>query len=338
MPMNPIAVWIECHEGSYSEAGKELMYGAQQLAQEALCPLIGFVATDRPLINPMLPATGFSQFIVFEIPSFRIDYLDRLAEQVWDKVKTAELSLILFDSGTIAKRIAALLSFKSNTPLFSDVTSMRLENQMWVAEWQTHGGNVIHLHQLLAESPLVCIKPRTWRIPDQTENNAAGLAEAATETIAVADGSLSPHYEVIQTIVHEVEKKIRLEDAEVVVSGGRGLGDAKHFSLVYDLAEVLGAAVGASRAVVDEGWISYDHQVGQTGKTVRPKIYIACGISGAVQHQAGMKGSELIIAINSDPLAPIFQIATYGIVGDVHEVLPLMTKQFQRMKQQSVDV
>jgi electron transfer flavoprotein alpha subunit len=153
MPANPIAVWIECHEGICSEAGKELIYGAQQLAREGECPLIGFVVTDRPLIR--MPASGFSKFIVFEIPSFRIDYLDQLAEKLWEKVKTLELSLILFDSGMVAKRMAASISFKSDIPLLSDVTNLRLENGMQIAEWQTHGGNATHIHRLLDPLSLV---------------------------------------------------------------------------------------------------------------------------------------------------------------------------------------
>lgn len=338
MSENPIGVWIEVREGICSEAGKELIYGARQLARDADCPLIGFVVSDQPLSSPTMPASGFSKWIVFEIPSFRIDYLDQLADKLWEKVKSLELSLLLFDSGMISKRIAAAISFKSNRSLFGEVTNLKTENQMRIAEWQTHGGNAIHIHRLLDQLTVVCIKPKTWRILGQSENNDVGIEAERMETIVIPDEDLPLHYQVIQTMVKEVGKKIRLEDAEVVVSGGRGLGRPESFSLVYDLADVLGAAVGASRAVVDGGWISYDHQVGQTGKTVRPKIYIACGISGAVQHQAGMKGSEMIIAINNDPLAPIFQIATYGIVGDVHEVLPLMTKQFQRLKQQYANV
>jgi electron transfer flavoprotein alpha subunit len=131
------------------------------------------------------------------------------------------------------------------------------------------------------------------------------------------------------SFVADLTEKVKLEDADIIVSGGRGLGKPENFYVIRELAAALGAAVGSSRPPVDEGWIPYSHQVGQTGKTVCPKLYVAVGISGAVQHMAGMQTSDCIIAINDDPEAPIFQIATYGIVGDLFKVVPLLTEQLK---------
>ena len=150
------------------------------------------------------------------------------------------------------------------------------------------------------------------------------------ETIPISEEVVNA--QILEFITNEAAK-VKIEYADVIVSGGRGLGGSAGFSLIEELADELGGVVGSSRPCVDAGWISYDHQVGQTGKTVRPKLYIAVGISGAIQHKVGMQDSDFILAINRDPHAPIFDIATIGIVGDLFEVVPNMIQQIRALKE-----
>jgi len=152
------------------------------------------------------------------------------------------------------------------------------------------------------------------------------------EVVAVPYAAAGPVRAKVLRTVEELSETVNICEADIIVAGGRGLGSQKNFHLVQELAKVLGGAVAATRGAVDEGWIPYSHQVGQTGKTVCPKLYIACGISGAIQHTAGMQSSETIVAINKDPDAPIFSVATYGIVGDVHEVLPVLIRKIKELR------
>jgi electron transfer flavoprotein alpha subunit len=167
------------------------------------------------------------------------------------------------------------------------------------------------------------VRPKVFAMPPKDDSKKG---EIIRETLQMTEDQVRT--KVVEFI--RGAETVNLADAEIIVSGGRGMGGPENFKVIRELADVLGAAVGASRAAVDSGWIPYEHQVGQTGRTVRPKIYIACGISGSIQHQAGMKTSDIIVAINKDSEAPIFKIATYGIVGDLFTVVPMVTQEFKK--------
>ncbi|MDR3560253.1 MAG: electron transfer flavoprotein subunit alpha/FixB family protein, partial [Negativicutes bacterium] len=213
--------------------------------------------------------------------------------------------------------------------LTADCTGLGIDEETGLVAWTrpAFGGNIMatilcpeHRPQMGTVRPSVFKRP----VPDYAKSG---------EIVRVSS-KIKP--EDIRAKLIEVVRvctvACNLEEAEIIVSGGRGLGKPENFCYIEDLATVLGASVGASRAAVDAGWKPHMHQVGQTGKTVGPKIYFACGISGAIQHLAGMSSSDIIIAVNKDPEAPIFKMADYGIVGDLTEVLPILTEEFKKIK------
>ena len=224
----------------------------------------------------------------------------------------------------LAPRVAARVS----AGLTADCTGLDIsEEGLLVQTRPAFGGNLM--------ATIVCrqARPQMATVRPGVMKALAADPARAGEVVSVPvhldeRGVLAKIVEIVQ---QEGDGQVNLQDAQIIVSGGRGLGKAESFALIRELAQALGGAVGASRAAVDAGWIPAYHQVGQTGRTVQPKLYIACGISGAVQHLAGMGSSDVIIAINKDPSAPIFNIATYGVVGDLFEIVPALTKKLKEI-------
>ena len=224
---------------------------------------------------------------------------------------------ILIPASYDGRDIAGRLSARLDRPVLTNVTGLRDEGGL-VTEHPIFGGTQIVRARFSAEGPgIVVVRAKSFAA------EPAGTGPARVASISAGELGRSAGARVTASHV-EQRQGPKLEEAAVVVSGGRGLGDAASYALVEELARLLHGAPGASRAIVDAGWVPYSYQVGQTGKTVKPTVYLACGISGATQHMVGMKGSKNIVAINKDPDAPIFQIADLGIVGDVHKVLPAL--------------
>ncbi len=236
-----------------------------------------------------------------------------------------EPKLILTGSTFQMRDFSAALAAELNAGLAVDVNNLSVDGDQISAVRGSHGGNVINTLAFAAGRPVV-MSVRKQSFPEAQEQ-AGRSGEIVEEALPQID---------MRTTVKNVAPKqgaVNLADASIIVSGGRGLGSAdNYFKLIPSLAEALGGAYGASRAIVDAGWIPYEHQVGQTGKTVTPKLYIAAGISGAIQHLAGMRSSRTIVAINKDPDAPIFRVASYGLVGDVNELVPLLTEEINKQR------
>ena len=223
--------------------------------------------------------------------------------------------LILLGTTYDGRDIAARLSVKLDKPVLTNNTDVEISDGI-VVSTQIFGGSQIVKTKFAAGSPAIAtIRPKSF-VAEETGGAAAAVAE-----IAVPDTGAAGSAKLLKRHVEETSGP-KLDEAAVVVSGGRGLGESGKFEMIEELAKLLKGAPGASRAIVDAGWVPYSYQVGQTGKVVKPTVYIACGISGATQHMVGMKGSKNIIAINKDAEAPIFGVADLGIVGDVHKVLP----------------
>jgi electron transfer flavoprotein alpha subunit len=232
-------------------------------------------------------------------------------------------AIVLVGATAMGRDLAPRLAARLGVGLASDCTALEVEGGRLVATRPIFAGKAMAKVTLKTDPQVASVRPNVLAASEPD-----GSATATVEPVAAAAGEARAK---VAEIAGAGEGEIDVAEADTIVSGGRGVAGSEGFAPVSSLAKTLGAAVGASRAAVDAGWIEHAHQVGQTGKTVTPNLYIACGISGAIQHLAGMKTSKVIVAVNKDPEAPIFKVANYGIVGDLFEVVPLLEKEFQAL-------
>lgn len=323
-----IWIYIEEHDGQIAPVSLELLGAGRQLADKRGTDLAGVLIgyQVRHLVDQLFEY-GADCVYVYDQPIFQHYRTEPYLAAMLDCCQTYKPEVILYGATSEGKDLASAVATDLPTGLTADTTLLDIEEDtgLLLASRPAFGGNIM--------ATILCKKYRPQMATVRPKVMKALRPEPGRKG-KIIERQIGLNEEEIRTkvleIVKENTKKVRLDEAEIIVAGGKGLGSKEGFQLIHQLADVLGAAVGASRDVVEAGWIDYPHQVGQTGVTVTPKIYFAIGISGAIQHVVGMKNSELIIAINKDPNAPIFQNCHYGIVGDAFEIVPLLINGFKK--------
>lgn len=315
-------VWVfaEQREGKLLNVSIELIGEGRKIADELDTELTAILlGKDVDDLSKQLIKYGADNVLYGESELLQIYTTDGYTKVICDLIKERKPEIMLIGATNIGRDLGPRISARIHTGLTADCTRLEVdkENRRLLQTRPAFGGNLMatiicpnHRPQMSTVRPGVMEKAKY-------DESRLGNIEKFVPNLREEDIKAK-----VLEVVKEAKAQVKLEEANIIVSGGRGLGNPEGFKLIEELAEKLGAVVGASRATVDAGWIDQSHQVGQTGKTVRPTLYIACGISGAIQHLAGMQESEVIVAINKDKNAPIFKIADYGVVGDVYEVLP----------------
>jgi len=317
---NTVLAFAESRGGDLRKVAYEAVTAARALA-DVTGGEVHAVAAGPPGIAARADALGrFGADVVsvVEHPMFADYNPEALAAFLADRVKAAGCRAVVLVASAQGKDLAPRVAGKLGVPLAADLTTVRLDGDAVVGTHPVNTGKVIATVTLTANPAVVSMRPGAV-------TPAENQRSARVETAAPVGDPAASRVKVTQTIAGNTAK-LDLGDAPVIVSGGRGLKAAENFKLVEDLAAAFGnAAVGATRAVTDDGWRPHSDQIGQTGRQVSPNLYVAVGISGAIQHLAGMRTSKTIVAINKDPEAPIFKVADYGIVGDVLEIVPALT-------------
>lgn len=321
-----ILVWIEQNDGQAVANCWELLAKAKELGGELGADVAALlIGSDTGEAAQQAFAYGADRVLAATAPTlehFRLQPFAAVAEQAVER--TAAIAF-LTNASIRGGVLAATVACRRSAGIAANATDLRVEEGRLIAARTIYSGNIHAEIQFKSALAVVSVRPRSFPMP--APRDATGTVE---------DLNVGPNEDEIRQKISEFRAadagEVSLTDAHIIVSGGRGVAEdpPKGFKLVGELASSLGAALGASRAAVDAGYIPYKHQVGQTGKTVRPDLYIACGISGAIQHLAGMGNSKIIVAINKDPDAPIFQRAKYGIVDDLFKTVPALTAEFSK--------
>ncbi|MGG3469943.1 electron transfer flavoprotein subunit alpha/FixB family protein [Neobacillus pocheonensis] len=323
-------VFIEQNDNKIEGVSLELLGAGRRLADKLQAPLAGFLlgCEVKPLAKEVI-AYGADVVYLIDHPVLKDYRTESYMNGVMLLAEKYNPEIILYGATPNGKDLASAVATDLSTGLTADTTMLDVDvdNRLLEASRPAFGGNIMATILCKKHRPqMATVRPKVMKAlaPDTSR-----LGKIIEEKISLNEEDMRT--KVLQ-IVNDVTNNAKLADAHVIVCGGKGMGDLQNFQLIHELAETIGASVGGTRDVVEAGWLKHEQQVGQTGETVTPKIYFAIGISGAIQHVVGMKNSEFIIAINKDPNAPIFDVATYGIVGDAMEIVPKLIEQFIHLK------
>jgi electron transfer flavoprotein alpha subunit len=319
---NKILAILEQREGSLKKVSFEAVSVAAKLAKE-LNLEVEAVAVGNEINNlNEIPKYGISKIVLLKNSEFTNYTSSGYTEAISNYAKEVNAVCLIVGNTSLGNDLAPRLAVKLNSGCIMDCVSLNVESGEIIATRPIYAGKAFSKLKLSSDVKVFTIRPNVFKA-EVLENENLNIEQ---REIA------SPNLKSRVVSFKKSEGKLDVAEADIIVSGGRGMKGPENFNLIESLADSLGAAVGASRAVVDAGWRPHREQVGQTGKTVSPSLYIACGISGAIQHLAGMSTSKYIVAINKDKDAPIFSVADYGIAGDVFEILPVLTEEIKKIR------
>lgn len=327
-------VWIigETNNGDIKDISFELLNRGRRLANKLGRSLIAILIGNEMKNNSIneLIYRGADEVYVIVDPKLENFIVDNYVNALKDLINNYKPEIILAAATTTGRTLMPYLAMKINTGLTADCTDLDIEESTGnlLQTRPAIGGNILATIKTPTCRPqMATVRPKSTKPASRDEKRIGNIIKIAVDS--------KWFYSRVERIFWEKndQEDVNIQDADIIISGGKGLKKADNFSLIRELAKILGGVIGASRDAVDRGWISYPHQVGLSGKTVTPKLYIAVGISGSIQHLAGMKTADIIIAINNDPEAPIFKVADFGIVGDLFEVLPALNEGLQKIKQ-----
>jgi len=325
----PDGVWVfaEQRHGRLAPVGAELLGEARRLAADLRAPVAAVLLGHGVAgLAPELIAQGADTVYVVDHPRLAEFVEESYAVALAALAKEYQPEIILAGATYLGRAFIPRVATLLGTGLTADCTAFAIDadRRLLLQTRPAFGGNIMATIVTPYTFPqMATVRPRVMKAMAPDAGRSGQVIEARVEALEAAGRT---HF--VQTL-SELTETAPLGEAEVIVAGGRGLKDGKHFALLQELAEALGGVVGATRGAVDAGWIPYSQQIGQTGKTVAPKLYIACGISGAAQHLVGIQSSDFIVAINTDPQAPIFEVADVGIVGDLFEVVPALIREIK---------